>query len=123
MEDQNSLYREILLEHWRNPNNYGTAHNPNFKVSGDNPLCGDSICITGTISKGMIVDVHFTAQACVICTAYTSMLVDRVEALNRKELIDLFSDELSYLDIVALPLGRRDCALLSWRLLKTIIAD
>ena len=52
---QDPLYREIILEHWTNPQNYGVIKHADFEVSDNNPLCGDEIKITGIIKDNKLI--------------------------------------------------------------------
>ena len=55
----NTLYREEILEQWKNPANYGEIPDADFVIDDNNPLCGDSIHLTGKGSEGKIIDLKF----------------------------------------------------------------
>jgi nitrogen fixation NifU-like protein len=108
------LYREEILEHYRQPHNFGTLASPDVVGEGDNPLCGDRITMTLAISEdGRVEDVAFTGRGCAISQASASMLTDdirgrtveEVESLGRDHVLDLLGIQISP--------ARMKCALLS----------
>lgn len=122
MHAHDQLYRDILLEHWRHPQNYGVISKPSFDVNSENPVCGDRLHMTGNIVGGILTDFKFTAQACVICTAYASLLSEQVTGQECLHIIDMPEKGLVGHE-KNLPIGRLDCAFLSMRLLKKVLLD
>ena len=80
------LYREEILEHWRNPQNFGEMKKPDVVVEQVNPLCGDKIRFFFKIKKGKIEKVSFTGSGCAVSMASASMLS---EAIKNKRVKDL----------------------------------
>ena len=86
------LYREIILDHHRNPRNRGELPPPAAHAVGHNPLCGDEIEIFLQIVDGVVVDVKVGGQGCSISQSSASMMsqavkgkpVDEVRALVRR---------------------------------------
>lgn len=76
MED--SLYREVLLDHYWNPRNSGTLPHPDATAEEDNPLCGDRVRLDLQFSNGKIADVKFSGTGCAISQAATSMLTEKL---------------------------------------------
>lgn len=114
----NSIYREEILEHWRNPQNWGVVKEADFAVDKYNPFCGDQIHLTGKINKGKIIEIKFSGEGCVISQASASILT---EFVKNKELTEVegFSQEdfLSLLEI-QLTVTRLNCALLAFSALQ-----
>ena len=106
-----SLYREIILEHWRDPQNYGEIKNPSFTMKDQNLYCGDSIAFTGKIKKGVLEDVKFTGQGCAISISSASLFTERVKGMKVKEILGISQEE--YLKMVGMELGttRIKCSL------------
>jgi nitrogen fixation NifU-like protein len=86
------LYREIILDHYRNPRNRGElAAPPAHRVEGFNPLCGDEIIVFVDLSDGVISDIRIGGQGCSISQSSASMMsaavkgktVDEARALTR----------------------------------------
>ena len=80
------FYREEILEHWRNPQNFGEMKKPDVVVEQVNPLCGDEVKFFFKIKKGRIEKVSFTGSGCAISMASASMLS---EAIKNREVRDL----------------------------------
>ena len=74
------LYREIILDHYRNPRNKGDLDPADVRVNANNPLCGDEVTITARISaNGETVDaLHFSGRGCSISQASASMMTEQV---------------------------------------------
>jgi nitrogen fixation NifU-like protein len=86
------LYREIILDHYRNPRNRGElAVPPAHKVEGFNPLCGDEVVIFLDVEDGKVADIRINGQGCSISQSSASMMaaaikgktLDEVRALTR----------------------------------------
>lgn len=115
MED---LYREIILDHYENPRNYGVLLDADISYEDDNPLCGDRIRIDLKVQDGRIVDVRFSGKGCAISQASASMLTERIKGATVEEARRLTRDDI--LEMLGIPLGpaRIKCALLSLKVLK-----
>jgi nitrogen fixation NifU-like protein len=72
------LYRDILLDHYRNPRHRGHLEAPNHEADGANPLCGDQIHIEARVDGDRIEEVAFTGTGCSISQASASMMTDYV---------------------------------------------
>ncbi|MFI5041414.1 MAG: Fe-S cluster assembly sulfur transfer protein SufU [Acidimicrobiales bacterium] len=68
------LYREIILDHYRNPRNRGELGPPAHRVEGFNPLCGDEIVVYLDIEDGRVADVKISGQGCSISQSSASMM-------------------------------------------------
>ncbi len=115
MED---LYREIILDHYENPRNYGELPDADISYEDDNPLCGDRVRIDLKVQDGRIVDVRFSGKGCAISQASASMLTERIKGATVEEARRLTRDDI--LEMLGIPLGpaRIKCALLSLKVLK-----
>ena len=90
-----SLYQEVILDHNRNPRNYGSLDNANCSAEGHNPLCGDHLDIKLNLSRGYINDIAFQGESCAICKASASMMTANVKGktqANAETLIQEFRD-------------------------------
>ena len=113
-----SLYREIILEHYRNPQNRGTLDPADFSYEDTNPLCGDEIRIDMRVNDGIVSDVAFSGRGCAISQASASMLTEMVKGQPLEEVRKLTKEDL--LEELEIPLSpaRLKCALLSLKVLK-----
>ena len=118
MDDQ--LYREIILDHYKNPRGHGIIEGADAEAEGMNPLCGDEVTIYVEFGEdGETIDeVKFSGRGCAISQAATSMLMEMVQGKTATEVATMPSDEL--LEEMAVPLTpvRQRCALLGLTTLK-----
>jgi len=75
---QQKLYSDTLLDHFRNPRNYGSLPSPDTAYEEFNPLCGDRIRIEMRISDNRIAEARFVGDGCAICIAAASLLTELV---------------------------------------------
>src|SRR3954470_43496 len=94
MSDQ--LYREVILDHYKNPRGHGMIEGADAEAEGFNPLCGDEVSIYVSFAEDgeTIEDVKFSGRGCAISQAATSMLVDMVRGRRAAELAEMPKDEL-----------------------------
>ena len=118
MSELDSLYREVILDHYRNPRGHGVIDDADVEAEGQNPLCGDEVSIAVSFEGDTIADVKFQGRGCAISQAATSMLMDMVKGRSAEEVASMSRDEL--LDEVGIPLTpvRLKCALLGLGVLK-----
>ena len=80
-----SLYQEVILDHNRNPRNYGSLDNANCSAEGHKPLCGDHLNIALNLSRGYISDIVFQGESCAICKASASMMTANVKGKTQAD--------------------------------------
>jgi len=113
------MYREVILDHYKNPRNRGTLDPHDFSFEDDNPLCGDRIRIDVRVgSDNKVTDVKFSGQGCAISQASASMLTEHIMGKSLDEVKQLSKDDI--LEMLGIELGpvRLKCALLSLKVLK-----
>ena len=112
------FYREYILDHYKNPRNYGRLDHPDITHEEDNPLCGDVVGMDFRVQDGVIADIKFHGRGCAISQASASLLTERLKgmALDDAKKIDK-NDVLGELGIDISP-ARIKCALLSLKVLK-----
>jgi nitrogen fixation protein NifU and related proteins len=113
------IYRETILDHYRNPRNKGRMTNPDVSIHDSNPLCGDEIDIHLKIEASIIKDIKFEGRGCAISQAGASMLTEMV--IN-KPLVSATNlskgDIFENMGLRNLGPARVKCALLSLKVLK-----
>jgi nitrogen fixation NifU-like protein len=121
MGELDSLYREVILDHYKNPRGHGVISEPDAQAEGQNPLCGDEVSIAVEFEGDTIADVKFQGRGCAISQAATSMLMDMVKGRTAQEVATMSRDEL--LEEVGIPLTpvRLKCALLGLGVLKVAL--
>jgi len=112
------LYREVILDHYQNPRNYGRLESADVSYEEDNHVCGDHIRLDLRLRDGRVADVRFSGHGCAISQASASMLTEAIQGKSLDELKAFSKDDL--LDLLGIPLGpvRIKCALLSLKVLK-----
>lgn len=83
------LYRQVILEHYRNPRHRGALEHADGHADGHNPLCGDEVTIDVALDGDRIADVGITGQGCSISQASASMMAQAVTGLSLDEVADL----------------------------------
>jgi len=118
------LYRDEILEHYRNPHNFGILEQPTTAKEGANPLCGDRITLMlGINDQGTVEEVAFTGRGCAISQASASMLTDEIKGKSLDEIAHMGSkDVLNNLGIEISP-ARMKCAMLSLETLRDATKD
>jgi nitrogen fixation protein NifU and related proteins len=120
MSEFDQLYREVILDHYKNPRGHGLIEDADAEAEGQNPLCGDEVSIYVAFGEDgdTIDEVKFSGRGCAISQAATSMLMELVQGRSAQEVAALPRDEL--LDEIGIPLTpvRLKCALLGLSTLK-----
>ena len=113
------IYREIILDHYRNPRNKGKLPQADVSTHDSNPLCGDEIDIHLKVEQGKIKDIKFEGRGCAISQASASMLTEMVMDKPLTAVKDLAKDDiLENIGLMNLGPARIKCALLSLKVLK-----
>jgi nitrogen fixation protein NifU and related proteins len=110
-------YREYILDHYRNPRNYGKLEHPDVHAEDSNPLCGDQISMDLQIAGDHVTEVRFRGRGCAISQASASMLTEMIEGRTVEEVIQLGTDDI--LETLGIPISpaRTKCAFLPLRVL------
>jgi nitrogen fixation protein NifU and related proteins len=123
MNEFESLYREQILDHYKNPRSHGVVEGADARAEGMNPLCGDEVTISVAFADDgdTIRDVGFEGRGCAISQAATSMLMEMVKGRKASEVAAMPKDEL--LDEIGIPLTpiRLKCAILGLGVLKVAL--
>lgn len=112
------LYREQILDHYRNPHNQGELDPNDASFEDTNPLCGDRIRIDVRINENTLSEVAFSGRGCAISQASASILTDLVKGESIDEIMSFDKEEL--LEELGIPISpaRVKCALLGLHVLK-----
>lgn len=113
------LYRDYILEHYKEPNHFGTLAQFDLTAHDVNPLCGDELAVQVKVDDaGEITDIAFSGSGCAISQAsasiasdeYIGMKVDDVAALDASWIYDLLGIDISA--------TRKKCALLNLKVMR-----
>ena len=123
MNEFDQMYREVILDHYKNPHGHGVIEGADAAADGQNPLCGDEVSIYVSFGDdGETIDeVKFSGRGCAISQAATSMLTEMVQGRKATEVASLDKDEL--LEEIGIPLTpvRLKCAMLGLTTLKVAL--
>lgn len=133
------LYQEMIIDHGKQPRNFGALPNANHCQAGNNPLCGDKLMIYVLEENGIVKDVHFEGTGCAISVASASLMTEAVKGKSVHEvehLFDLFhylvtegKEPAEHLGKLAVFSGvaefpvRVKCATLAWHTLKAALTN
>ena len=118
MAADEQFYREYILDHYKNPRNFGRIEAPDITHEEYNPLCGDMVGMDFRLRDGVIEDVMFHGRGCAISQASASLMTERIKGMTLDEARELSKDDvLEELGIDISP-ARLKCALLSLKVLK-----
>ena len=141
MSDNNELYQEMILDHYRNPRNRKKLELHTHDAEGHNPLCGDELEVFLIIEDGKIKDISFEAEGCAISQASASMMTESLKGKTLEEAMAIYGKmhrvmtgkdlekgdeaiELGKLEVLSgvaeFPL-RVKCASLAWHTMKAAI--
>ena len=138
MNDLRELYQETILDHYRQPRNFGRMADANRKAEGFNPLCGDKVTLYLRVENGMITDATFEGTGCAIATASASLLTESIKGKLEDEALSLLNkihcmvisgsknNDVGKLEVLAgvheFP-QRVKCATLAWHTMKAAIEN
>ena len=137
MDELQDLYREVILDHNRQPRNFGALPDANHVIDAVNPLCGDKLTLYVKVGDGRVENISFKGTGCAISVASSSLMTERVKGQTVRDSLELFdkvhglltgaSDATADLDKLAALAGVREyptrvkCASLAWHALKAAV--
>ncbi len=92
MFDLKDLYQEVIVDHNRNPRNFGKLDNADKKLEGFNPLCGDRLTLYLKINNDQIDDITFDGAGCAISVASASLMTDAMKGKSIEEAESIFNE-------------------------------
>ena len=113
------LYREVIIDHYKNPAYRGELDPCDIRFEDENPLCGDHIRIDVRVSEdGRVSEAAFSGHGCAISQASADLLLESIIGKSIDEVKELGKQDV--LDLLGIELGpvRLKCALLSLKVLK-----
>jgi nitrogen fixation protein NifU and related proteins len=117
-DSDEQFYREYILDHYKNPRNFGRLESPTLSHEEDNPLCGDVVGIDLQLKDGNIEEVRFHGRGCAISQASASLLTERLKGISLDEARKISKEDV-FEDLgIDISPARIKCALLSLKVLK-----
>lgn len=90
MSELRELYQEVILDHYKQPRNFGVLETANRHADGHNPLCGDNVSIFVDVEDGVIKDISFQGSGCAISQASASLMTSALKGKTIDEAQDVF---------------------------------
>ena len=136
-----TLYRQVIMDHYKNPRNRGILEDGNHTINMNNPTCGDRIQLTLKVENGIVVDARQEGEGCSISMSSASMMTQAIKGKKVEEALKLakiFSDmmqgieyeedDLDLGDIEALQgvckfPARIKCATLAWKAMEKSLKE
>jgi nitrogen fixation NifU-like protein len=131
-----NLYRQVIMDHYKNPRNKGVLEEGSLTVNMNNPTCGDRIQLTMKVEDGKVIDSKFDGEGCSISMSSASMMTQAIKGRTVEEAVKLskvFSDimqgndydeddfdlgDIEALQGVAKFPARIKCATLAWKAME-----
>ena len=114
------FYRDFILDHYRNPRNFGHLETATATAEDINPLCGDEIRMELRVNDGGLVDdVRFSGKGCAISQASASMLTEEIKGMKLEDVAKLTKDVVLANVGIGISPTRMKCATLGLRVLKS----
>ncbi len=88
--DLKDLYRDVIVDHNRNPRNFGKLEPADVHADGHNPLCGDRLSVYANLDGDRIKDIKFEGSGCAISVSSASLLTEAVKGKTRADVQALF---------------------------------
>ncbi|GAF64946.1 Fe-S cluster assembly sulfur transfer protein SufU [Alkalihalobacillus trypoxylicola] len=90
-----TLYRQVIMDHYKNPRNRGEFEGESLTINMNNPTCGDRIQLQMKVEEDRVVDAKFVGEGCSISLSSASMMTQAIKGLSTKQALDMsqiFSD-------------------------------
>jgi nitrogen fixation protein NifU and related proteins len=113
-----ALYRDYILEHYKNPRNFGTLEPHDLEHHDHNPLCGDEMGVHIRVEGDKIADLRFHGQGCAISQAAASIASEELIGMDLESVAALDAEWVMDLLGIAISPTRRKCALLNLKVIR-----
>jgi len=111
-DNEEEIYRENIIDHFKNPRNYGEIVEAEIKHSELNSVCGDMIQLFVKLKEGKVEDVKFKGNGCAISMAATSMMTEILKKKTLNEIKNLNEEDIFEILGIKLSVVRMKCGLL-----------
>ena len=90
-DDLRALYQEVIIDHSKNPRNFGTLEKANCQAEGVNPLCGDELNLECYLDEQEVIqDIKFVGRGCAVSIASASIMTDMLKGMHKDDAEKLF---------------------------------
>lgn len=123
MNTNDQMFREDIMEIYKNPSNRGIMDNPTISVLQVNPFCGDEVNLQLKISEGKVEEAKFIGSACMVSTVSSSLLTEAITGKSLEEVKRFQKDDLLKIINLNLTTSRVKCATLALEALQKAIKE
>lgn len=117
------IYRENILDHYKNPHNNGEIKDAEIKFTENNPLCGDVITVNLKLNDRKVKDVKFRGRGCAISQSAISMLSDEIKGKSLEEIKNIKREDIVNMLGIDIGVVRTKCATLGIVAIKNGIKE
>lgn len=119
------IYRQLILDHYKNPRNFGHLSKPDVRVEEGNVTCGDRIIIELKVDKKTkkITEISFSGEGCAISQASASLLTEKVKGFTFGQVMEITTQGILDMLGTSLTPSRVKCAILSLEVLQKGISS
>jgi len=123
MSEEYGIYKENILDHYKNPRNFGNLEKFSFKHKELNPICGDVIEIYVLIEDNKVKEIRFDGQGCAVSMAASSMLTEKVKGMKIEDVKKLNEKDIFEMLGVKLDASRIKCGTLALKALLRVVKN
>lgn len=139
LNNLDTLYRQVIMDHYKNPRNRGTLEGDSVIVDMNNPTCGDRIQLQLYVEDGIVQDAKYEGEGCSISMSSASMMTQAIKGKKIEEALEMshtFSDMMLGNDVDTEEMGdiealqgvskfpaRIKCATLAWKAMEKGVHD
>lgn len=117
------MYRDIILDHFKHPRNFGRLSHPDASAQAYNATCGDKIIMEVEFRNGKVQGVMFRGEGCAISQASASMLTEKIKNKTASDILKMKSDDVLAMLGTTLTPSRTKCALLPLEVLQKAVSQ
>lgn len=115
------LYKEMILDLYRNPLNKKELDNFSIEQKAHNPTCGDMVTVQMLVENDTVIDIGWTGEGCAISLAGVSLITDEVKGKTLEEVAHITQDDMIAMLGIPISHTRMKCALLGWQTIRNMI--
>jgi nitrogen fixation NifU-like protein len=117
------MYREVIMDLYKNPMNFGLMNNPSNEAEKINPICGDKLKVQLKVEDGVVREAMFSGVGCVISIAAASLITEKISGMKISDIMELDETDISKLMGINIVPIRIKCALLSLEAIKKALNE
>jgi nitrogen fixation NifU-like protein len=137
LNNLDTLYRQVIMDHYKNPKNKGTLEGDALTIDMNNPTCGDRIQLQLQVEDGIVKDAKFNGEGCSISMSSASMMTQAIKGKKVADAMQMsqdfsnmmlgedeeFEDDIQALQGVSKFPARIKCATLAWKAMEKAVKE